>query len=133
MDVTEPTRYVGIINKDSTCSINSLIQTFYMTPEFRNKIFQWNNQGDNEDEASKRFAYQLQSLFVNLQISKNKTIDKKDLTKLLVGNNNNRQHDVVEVLGKMFTLLKNENLINEFQGKVERIIKTFIKSRRLYL
>ena len=31
--------YVGLINQAMTCYLNSLIQTLYMTPEFRNGIY----------------------------------------------------------------------------------------------
>lgn len=32
-------RYVGLVNQAMTCYLNSLIQTLYMTPEFRNAIY----------------------------------------------------------------------------------------------
>lgn len=32
-------RYVGLVNQAMTCYLNSLIQTLYMTPEFRNTIY----------------------------------------------------------------------------------------------
>lgn len=35
----EPTGYVGLINQAMTCYLNSLLQTLYMTPEFRNGIY----------------------------------------------------------------------------------------------
>lgn len=31
--------YVGLVNQAMTCYLNSLIQTLYMTPEFRNAIY----------------------------------------------------------------------------------------------
>jgi hypothetical protein len=33
--------YVGLINQAMTCYLNSLIQTLYMTPEFRNGIYRF--------------------------------------------------------------------------------------------
>ena len=33
--------YVGLINQAMTCYLNSLIQTLYMTPEFRNGIYRY--------------------------------------------------------------------------------------------
>ena len=35
----ENTGYVGLINQAMTCYLNSLIQTLFMTPEFRNAIY----------------------------------------------------------------------------------------------
>lgn len=33
--------YVGLINQAMTCYLNSLLQTLYMTPEFRNRIYRY--------------------------------------------------------------------------------------------
>lgn len=33
-------RYVGLVNQAMTCYLNSLIQTLYMTPEFRNALYE---------------------------------------------------------------------------------------------
>lgn len=35
----ENTGYVGLINQAMTCYLNSLLQTLFMTPEFRNAIY----------------------------------------------------------------------------------------------
>ena len=35
-------KYIGLQNQGSTCYLNSLIQSLFMTPEFRLKIFNWN-------------------------------------------------------------------------------------------
>ena len=35
------TGYVGLINQAMTCYLNSLLQTLYMTPEFRNAIYRY--------------------------------------------------------------------------------------------
>jgi uncharacterized UBP type Zn finger protein len=32
--------YVGLVNQAMTCYLNSLIQTLYMTPEFRNALYE---------------------------------------------------------------------------------------------
>ncbi len=37
----ESTGFVGLINQAMTCYLNSLLQTLYMTPEFRNGIYRW--------------------------------------------------------------------------------------------
>jgi hypothetical protein len=51
--------YVGLINQAMTCYLNSLLQTLYMTPEFRNAIYRWKfietsknpNNGTDEDDG----------------------------------------------------------------------------------
>ena len=32
--------FVGLVNQAMTCYLNSLLQTLYMTPEFRNALYQ---------------------------------------------------------------------------------------------
>lgn len=34
-------RYVGLSNQGATCYMNSLLQTLYMTPEFRTALYKW--------------------------------------------------------------------------------------------
>lgn len=31
--------YVGLVNQAMTCYLNSLLQTLFMTPEFRNALY----------------------------------------------------------------------------------------------
>lgn len=40
----EATGHVGLINQAMTCYLNSLLQTLYMTPEFRNGIYRFDFQ-----------------------------------------------------------------------------------------
>lgn len=63
-----PTRagYIGLVNQAMTCYLNSLLQTLYMTPEFRNALYNWEFDGS---DPTKSIPYQLQRLFVNLQVS----------------------------------------------------------------
>jgi len=35
------TGFVGLSNQGATCYLNSLIQTLFMTPEFRNALYEW--------------------------------------------------------------------------------------------
>eukprot|EP01130_Rhizamoeba_saxonica_P016185 TRINITY_DN7432_c0_g1_i1.p1 TRINITY_DN7432_c0_g1~~TRINITY_DN7432_c0_g1_i1.p1 ORF type:complete len:1286 (-),score=382.09 TRINITY_DN7432_c0_g1_i1:31-3888(-) len=50
--------YVGLSNQGATCYLNSLIQTLYMTPEFRSAIYNWDFQEYSErlfqEKLSKR-------------------------------------------------------------------------------
>lgn len=58
--------YVGLVNQAMTCYLNSLLQALYMTPEFRNAMYNW--EFDGMDEV-KSIPYQLQKLFLNLQVN----------------------------------------------------------------
>lgn len=62
------TGYVGLVNQAMTCYLNSLLQALYMTPEFRNALYKWEFDG-TDSEAVKSIPYQLQKLFLNLQVS----------------------------------------------------------------
>lgn len=60
--------YVGLVNQAMTCYLNSLLQALYMTPEFRNALYNWEYvEGSEKDEANS-IPYQLQKLFLNLQV-----------------------------------------------------------------
>ena len=40
--------YVGLVNQAMTCYLNSLLQTLFMTPEFRNAVYRWDYDGSME-------------------------------------------------------------------------------------
>lgn len=63
----QPCNYVGLVNQAMTCYLNSLIQALYMTPEFRNALYNW--EFDRSESESKSIPFQLQKLFLNLQVS----------------------------------------------------------------
>lgn len=58
--------FVGLVNQAMTCYLNSLLQALFMTPEFRNALYNWEFDGKDE---SKSIPYQLQKLFLNLQVN----------------------------------------------------------------
>lgn len=60
-----PINYVGLVNQAMTCYLNSLLQALYMTPEFRNALYNWEFDGVNETRS---IPFQLQKLFLNLQV-----------------------------------------------------------------
>lgn len=61
-----PCNYVGLVNQAMTCYLNSLLQALYMTPEFRNALYNWEFDGQNETRS---IPFQLQKLFLSLQVS----------------------------------------------------------------
>ncbi|RXG60069.1 Ubiquitin carboxyl-terminal hydrolase 47 [Armadillidium vulgare] len=75
--------YVGLVNQAMTCYLNSLLQTLFMTPEFRNALYRWEFRG-SEEEAAKSIPYQLQKLFLLLQEEALRAFVEPEL---LTGNN----------------------------------------------
>lgn len=51
-----------------TCYLNSLLQALYMTPEFRNALYNWEYIDGSEKDEANSIPYQLQKLFLNLQV-----------------------------------------------------------------
>ncbi|XP_022105952.1 ubiquitin carboxyl-terminal hydrolase 47-like isoform X2 [Acanthaster planci] len=124
--------FVGLINQAMTCYLNSLLQTLYMTPEFRNALYKWCFDESVED-PSKSIPYQLQRLFVQLQTSKKRSIETYDLTRSFGWDSSEawHQHDVQELCRVMFDALEtkfknteNEDLINRlYQGQMKDYVK----------
>lgn len=62
----DPCNYVGLVNQAMTCYLNSLLQALFMTPEFRNALYNWEFDGQHQEKS---IPFQLQKLFLNLQVN----------------------------------------------------------------
>uniref|UniRef100_A0A1I7TNX9 Ubiquitin carboxyl-terminal hydrolase n=1 Tax=Caenorhabditis tropicalis TaxID=1561998 RepID=A0A1I7TNX9_9PELO len=129
-------RYVGLVNQAMTCYLNSLVQTLYMTPEFRNAMYEWEYQSAQAKEQKKKaeqsIPCQLQKLFLLLQTTENDSLETKDLTQSFGWTSNEAydQHDVQELCRLMFDALehkwkgtKHEKLIQDlYRGTMEDFV-----------
>ncbi|KAJ8412867.1 hypothetical protein AAFF_G00104490 [Aldrovandia affinis] len=126
------TGYVGLVNQAMTCYLNSLLQTLFMTPEFRNALYNWEFEETEEDPVTS-IPYQLQRLFVLLQTSRKRAIETTDVTRSFGWDSSEawQQHDVQELCRVMFDALEQKwkqteqaDLINQlYQGKLKDYVR----------
>jgi len=100
--------YVGLSNQGATCYLNGLLQTLFMTPEFRRAVLAWPYHLKDGELEEQCIPLQLQRLFGLLQLSKNKAVDTVALTKSFDWDSSDvfQQQDVQELTRVLFDALE---------------------------
>ncbi|OWF43139.1 ubiquitin carboxyl-terminal hydrolase 40-like [Mizuhopecten yessoensis] len=109
----------GIRNQGATCYLNSLLQTLFLTPEFREALFDLGDEElgrlEDKDLAGSKvrvIPIQLQKLFARLLLSDQQSVPSVDLTESFGWTNNEelQQHDVQELNRILFSAIE-ESLV----------------------
>ena len=117
-----PTGFVGLSNQGATCYMNSLLQTLFMTPEFRSALYRWSYDEEKDGPKEECIPYQLQKLFAHLELTERAFVGTKGLTKSFgwSAHDSFEQHDIQELNRVLMDALENsfrgtpqEDFINE--------------------
>ncbi|XP_076171175.1 ubiquitin carboxyl-terminal hydrolase 47-like isoform X2 [Ptiloglossa arizonensis] len=121
--ITSETCYVGLVNQAMTCYLNSLLQALYMTPEFRNALYNWEYVNGSELDEDNSIPYQLQKLFLNLQTSSKPAVETTALTKSFGWDSTEawQQHDIQELCRVMFDALEQKFKNTEQADLINRL------------
>jgi len=107
-DTNDKQEFVGLSNQGATCYMNSLLQTLFLTPEFRREIYRWRYDSEKHGEQEDCIPLQLQLLFGKLQLSDSLYIETTGLTKSFQWDirDSFQQHDVQEFCRVLFDAIE---------------------------
>ena len=124
------TKYKGLQNQGATWYLNSLIQTLFMTPEFRSILYSWSYK-EAEEQFNKEYCIpmQLQILFGGLQTSMRNVISTKGLTHSFNWHSNevSYQQDIQEFWRVLFNAIEESFKIINKPWKINELYQGWMK------
>ncbi|KAI3856931.1 hypothetical protein MKX03_012339 [Papaver bracteatum] len=122
-DSRKETGYVGLENQGATCYMNSLLQTLYHIPYFRKAVYHMPTT-ENDLESGSSIPLALQTLFYNLQYSKD-SVETKELTKSFGWNTHESfmQHDVQELNRVLCEKLEDKMKGTTVEGTIQHLFE----------
>ncbi|XP_041079029.1 ubiquitin carboxyl-terminal hydrolase puf-like isoform X1 [Polyodon spathula] len=105
------TGYCGLINQGATCYLNTVLQTFFMTPEFRDAVHKYR---EPDKDKEKNLLFHLKKMFQNLEDKKCK-VETTGVTRSLGMMDSDVwvQQDVAEFFRKILNEVSNESPVSE--------------------
>jgi ubiquitin C-terminal hydrolase len=132
-DLDDERSFVGLSNQGATCYMNSLLQTLYMTPEFRQRLYRWHYDPEKHGPEADCIPLQLQLLFAKLQLSNTWYVETTALTKSFGWDLREgfQQHDVQEFCRVLFDAVEQsvantdqQNFIDDlYEGQLEDYVR----------
>lgn len=121
-DSKKATGYVGLKNQGATCYMNSLLQTLYHLPYFRQAVYHMPTT--ENDIPSNSIPLALQSLFYKLQYS-DTSVATKDLTKSFGWDtlDSFMQHDVQELNRVLCEKLEDKMKGTVVEGTIQQLFE----------